>query len=122
MGFRFRKSVRLMPGVRVNLGARGASLSVGRRGATMTISKRGVRQSVGIPGTGMSYSTTTPWREPERGRRRPGTVTAPADTGSNDLSARFDEVLASLDEVNLDQSMVDLDAMMAGGVKAWLVQ
>ncbi len=57
MGFRFRKSIKIMPGVRVNVSKSGFSTSVGGRGATMNVSKRGVRTTVGIPGSGLSYST-----------------------------------------------------------------
>lgn len=56
MGLRFRRSVKIMPGVRVNLGKKGASVSVGRRGANMTMGKNGVRTTVGLPGTGLSYT------------------------------------------------------------------
>lgn len=56
MGFRFRKSVKLLPGVRVNFSKSGTSLSVGGKGATANFSKRGTRVTVGIPGTGISYS------------------------------------------------------------------
>ena len=58
MGFRFRRSVRLFPGVRVNFSGRGASVSVGRKGATLNIGRRGTRATVGLPGTGLSYSTS----------------------------------------------------------------
>lgn len=57
MGFRFSRRVKLFPGVRLNVGLRGASVSVGVRGATMNLSKRGVRSTVGIPGTGVSWSS-----------------------------------------------------------------
>jgi hypothetical protein len=60
VGFRFRGSVRNLPGLRVNLSKSGASLSVGRRGATVNFGKRDVRTTVGLPGTGLSYSKTTP--------------------------------------------------------------
>jgi hypothetical protein len=56
MGFRFRKSIRLLPGVRVNLSKSGVSTSIGRPGATVNIGKRGLRATVGLPGTGLSYS------------------------------------------------------------------
>lgn len=56
MGFRFRRSVRLLPGIRLNFGTRGVSTSVGGRGFTLNFSKRGVRSTVGLPGTGISYS------------------------------------------------------------------
>lgn len=57
MGFRFRRSIRIVPGVRINLGKKGASLSVGRRGANMTLGRNGIRTTVGIPGTGLSHTT-----------------------------------------------------------------
>lgn len=56
MGFRFRKSVKLAPGVRLNVSKSGVSASVGRRGASVSVGKRGVRGNVGLPGTGISYS------------------------------------------------------------------
>lgn len=56
MGWRFRKSVKIVPGVRLNIGKRGASLSVGVKGATVNFSSKGTRYSLGIPGTGISYS------------------------------------------------------------------
>jgi len=55
MPFRFRRSVRIAPGVRLNIGKRGASFSVGGRGSSMTFGSRGVYSNVGIPGTGLSY-------------------------------------------------------------------
>ena len=65
MGFRFRKSVKIMPGVRLNVSKTGASLSVGGRGATTNLSKRGIKSTFGIPGSGLSYTTkTTQWRRP----------------------------------------------------------
>lgn len=60
MGFRFRKSIKLLPGVRLNLNKNSTSVSFGGRGARYTVSSTGKRTaSVGIPGTGLSYSTTT---------------------------------------------------------------
>ncbi len=56
MGFRFRRSVRLLPGIRLNFGMRGVSTSLGGRGFTLNFGKRGIRTTVGIPGTGISYS------------------------------------------------------------------
>lgn len=56
MGFRFRRSVRLLPGIRLNFSTRGVSTSVGGRGFTLNFGKRGIRTTVGIPGTGISYS------------------------------------------------------------------
>ena len=56
MGFRFRKTIRLFPGVRINLSKSGVSTSIGKPGATINISERGTCGTVGMPGTGLSYS------------------------------------------------------------------
>jgi hypothetical protein len=60
MSFRFRRRINLLPGVRLNLAAQpqqvGVSASVGRRGFWFTAGPRGTRETVGIPGTGISYT------------------------------------------------------------------
>lgn len=58
MGFSFRKSIKIFPGFRVNIGKRGVSASIGVRGATLNIGRRGVKTTVGMPGTGISYSSS----------------------------------------------------------------
>lgn len=58
MSFRFRRSVKLMPGIRLNVSKSGISASVGVPGATVNIGRRGVRGTVGLPGTGLSYTET----------------------------------------------------------------
>lgn len=60
MAFRFRRSFKIMPGVRVNVGKRGVSTSIGVRGAHVTIGKDGTRHTVGIPGTGASWTEYKP--------------------------------------------------------------
>ena len=56
MGFRFRRSIKLFPGVRLNVSKSGVSTSIGARGATINIGPKGTRATVGLPGTGISYS------------------------------------------------------------------
>jgi Protein of unknown function (DUF4236) len=57
MGFRFRKAVRILPGLRLNLTKHGiSSLTVGGKGLTYNIGKKGTRATGGLPGTGLSYS------------------------------------------------------------------
>lgn len=57
MGFRFRKTIKVAPGVRLNIGKKGVSTSVGKRGAGVTFGPKGTTAHVGIPGTGMSYTS-----------------------------------------------------------------
>jgi hypothetical protein len=56
MGFRFRRSIRILPGLRLNIGKRGVSTSIGVRGAHVTFGKTGTRTTVGLPGSGLSYT------------------------------------------------------------------
>ena len=53
MGIRFRKSIKIMPGVRVNVSKSGFSTTVGAKGASINIGKKGVYANAGIPGTGV---------------------------------------------------------------------
>ena len=57
MGWRFRRSIKIAPGIRWNVNTRGSSWSFGRRGYTVNVSSRGVRRTVSIPGTGLSHSS-----------------------------------------------------------------
>lgn len=60
MGTRFRKSVKVAPGVRATIGKKGASLSVGTKGARYTVNTSGRKTTtVGVPGTGVSYVSTS---------------------------------------------------------------
>jgi hypothetical protein len=59
MGFRFYRRVRVFPGLSVNLSRSGPSLSVGVRGAHVTFGRRGIRRTVGIPGTGIYWTSSS---------------------------------------------------------------
>lgn len=59
MGLRFRKSLSLFPGVKLNFGTTGMSVSTGVPGFRKTFHTSGrVTTSVGIPGTGLYYVDT----------------------------------------------------------------
>lgn len=59
MGLRFRKSVTLCKGIKLNFGKTGMSVSLGGKGYHKTINTKGqVTTSVGIPGTGIYYTDT----------------------------------------------------------------
>jgi len=60
VAFRFRRSVRLLPGVRLNLSKSGASVSLGGRGFHYTVGPKGTRTTLGIPGTGLSWTEYSP--------------------------------------------------------------
>jgi hypothetical protein len=55
MGWRFRKSFKVMPGVRLNLSKRGLSATIGASPLSVGIGQAGVYANASIPGTGLSY-------------------------------------------------------------------
>lgn len=55
MGWRFQKRRRLLPGVTLNVGKRGATVSVGPRGARLDVGRRGLTATATLLGTGLSY-------------------------------------------------------------------
>ena len=64
--FRFRRSFRLLPGVRWNLGKKSSSISLGGRGFHYTIGSSGTRTTVGAPGTGLAYTSVNRRKHSER--------------------------------------------------------
>lgn len=60
MGLRFRKSIKVAPGVKVNLNKKSTSVTFGGKGVHKTISSTGKKtSSIGIPGTGMYYTSSS---------------------------------------------------------------
>lgn len=115
--FRFRRSFKIFPGVRLNLGKKSTSLSIGGRGARYTFGTAGSRTTIGIPGTGLSY--TDIHRSHKRGSQRHAGIPLPSeewvqshmvdqpihvpDRGKNERPIRQDQIdeLNSLKNVNL---------------------
>ncbi len=54
MSLRFRRRLKILPGIYLNLGRNGISTTIGPRGANLNIGKQGVYLNTGIPGTGIS--------------------------------------------------------------------
>src|ERR1700730_12840219 len=77
MGFRFHKRLRIIPGFWLNLSKKGGSLSVGGRGATINVNSQGHQETVGLPGSGLSYRTK------RRKFRNPGAPARGAITGAH---------------------------------------
>jgi hypothetical protein len=71
MGWRFRRRVSILPGLRVNLSRSGVSLSVGRKGMWYTAGPRGQRATLGLPGTGLFWSEHYPNQPATKGPAGP---------------------------------------------------
>ncbi|MGI5861279.1 MAG: DUF4236 domain-containing protein [Myxococcales bacterium] len=94
MPLRIRRSLRLAPGVKLNLSKSGVSVSVGRPGATVNFSKRGVYGTAGLPGTGISIRERldSPTQGGHRSRHResdaePYYATLPAESSAEPAPA-----------------------------------
>lgn len=78
MSLRFRKSIKLAPGIRWNISGSGSSWTIGPRGSSVSIGKRGTFLNTGIPGTGLSWRTRlsdpTPSPASDAAPARPQTV------------------------------------------------
>ena len=92
MGMRFRKSFKVAPGVKINLNKKSSSVTFGGKGAHYTINSNGRKtRSVGIPGTGISYSETVSSK-----RRVSRASSVSFDSGidySENINEEFKEIL-----------------------------
>lgn len=59
MGFRFRRTFTILPGVHINMSKSGESVSLGKKGAMVNLGHGQETVSLGIPGTGIGYRTSS---------------------------------------------------------------
>ena len=65
MPIRFRRTFKILPGVKVNVSKGGVSLTLGPRGLRFTFGKHGITRTIGIPGTGLSETSYIAKDEPD---------------------------------------------------------
>lgn len=83
MGLRFRKSIKLGAGVRLNLNKKSMGLSVGGKGFRYSVNTSGRRTTtIGIPGSGMSYTHTSSSGSRARGSNRASRAPARPPSGT----------------------------------------
>ena len=86
MGLRFRKSIKIAPGVRLNIGKKSTGISIGGKyGGISMNSKTGMRARVSAPGTGLSYSTKIGGKSSSAKKTKPISNTAVKRTDSNNI-------------------------------------
>ena len=67
MGLRFRKSINICKGVKLNVGTKGLSVSLGMKGLHHTIHTSGrMTSTIGLPGTGLSYVKNSSWKKKKK--------------------------------------------------------
>lgn len=66
MGIYFRKRIKILPGIHLNVSKTGTSWTLGGRGASVNVGKKGVYANAGIPGTGIYSRTKLSGNKPNR--------------------------------------------------------
>lgn len=125
MGFRFRKSIKLMPGVRLNFSKSGVGVSAGVRGFRVTQRADGTLQrTVSIPGTGIS-NVQTLGSSDRRGGPSPSrrattqavpSVPAPPPAQASTVSGDRPGWFASKDERALYDAVLQVDGRAADAI------
>lgn len=114
MGFRFRRSFKIIPGVRLNLSGSGASVSLGPRGQHYTIGPHGTRTTVGLPGSGVSWTSHQPYASV--GASPPPLPEAPNSPTREPIGTVIDS--ASIDEL-VANSTIEIAQTLAIGRSRW---
>ncbi|ABE47223.1 DUF4236 domain-containing protein [Polaromonas sp. JS666] len=78
MAIRFRKSIKLAPGIRWNISGSGSSFTLGPRGFSLGVGTRGSYLNTGIPGSGL-YSRSRLTSGSPNASARPSDSFAPSD-------------------------------------------
>jgi hypothetical protein len=76
VGLRLWRRIKIAPGVTLNVSKSGLSTSFGRKGAKVTVGHGRIRKTVGLPGTGLFYTTTS--KSTPRTNTEPAAGTNPA--------------------------------------------
>ena len=118
MALRFRRSIKIAPGVKMNVGKRGInSLTVGR----FSLGRRGLHFNFGIPGTGLSYRTKLFGGKQKKSRSAKPTLAA-TDFG---LALHDDGSLLGLDQTGNRLSEATLQTVKKenkADILAWLAE
>ncbi len=90
MGFRFRKSINLGGGVRINLSKSGVGYSVGTKGLRVTKTADGkTRTTTSIPGTGISHVSETGKKKTTAAKTAKPVVKATMGTNEEDALKKY---------------------------------
>ena len=75
MGLRFRRSMKILPGIRLNIGKSSVGISAGIPGARVSLNSRGrVTGSAGIPGSGLYWVESKSIKKKRAKSKSPRTV------------------------------------------------
>jgi len=111
MGLRFRRSITLVKGIRLNVSKSGYSWSFGGAPYTVNISQRGTYRTFSLPGTGLSYREKGGGHAPQTVQRNPPTQ----EIGTPESYVHLDETASSS-----EQMVADINERLAKPRWAWI--
>jgi len=77
MGFRFRRSMKILPGIRLTVGKSSVGISAGVPGARVSLNSSGrVTTSAGIPGSGLYWTESKSIKKKRAKSKSPRTVSS----------------------------------------------
>ncbi len=91
MSLRFRKSIKLATGVRLNFSGSGTSWTFGPRGASIGVGSRGTYLNTGIPGTGLFSRTRLSGGESSRASSSSRTASAPPEGSKVEMTCSLND-------------------------------
>lgn len=70
MGLNFRKSIKIAPGVKLNIGKKSVGVSAGVKGAHISMNSSGRKTAtISAPGTGLSYTANLNKKKSSRSKK-----------------------------------------------------
>lgn len=121
MNWRFRKSFKVIPGLRLNLSHSGLSASIGGAPFTVNIGQQGLTSTASIPGTGLSVREHVRFTPPSHGMPitpaspnglTPAPAQLPPRTQVATASAPIEEVRSASTELLTSKSLKELKKLM----------
>src|SRR6266404_211659 len=120
--FRFRRTFKIVPGVRLNFSGSGASVSLGPRGLHFTIGPHGTRTTVGLPGSGISWTAYQAYSSGNRSSLPNRPLPNAADADSNEATS-LDRNATVIDSAPIEQlvasSTIDIAEALNASRSRW---
>lgn len=124
MSWTFRKRVKIIPGIHLNLSKSGISTTIGVRGANVNIGKKGTYLNTGIPGTGISHRQKISGKDENKPKPNPQNSSfEPADniissdvqeiTSQNMEGVKEAIMLAHQQRIDLKKDILKVKAVLA---------
>lgn len=102
MAWRFRRRIKIIPGITLNISGKGISTTIGVRGASINLGKKGAFLNTGIPGTGFYNRTKL------GGQKKSKIHNIPFDVEAKEPIFDYEDNIASVDLENATSPTMDV--------------